>query len=73
MPLQLWVGLQLPQVSAKAVKALREKSGAGMMDCKKALAETGGDEVCTVIPLPQGKCPSSDKVPSRCMSWQSTT
>jgi len=26
------------------VKALREKSGAGMMDCKKALAECGGDE-----------------------------
>jgi elongation factor Ts len=25
------------------VKTLREKTGAGMMDCKKALAETGGD------------------------------
>lgn len=25
------------------VKALREKSGAGMMDCKKALGESGGD------------------------------
>jgi elongation factor Ts len=25
------------------VKQLREKSGAGMMDCKKALTETGGD------------------------------
>jgi elongation factor Ts len=25
------------------VKELREKTGAGMMDCKKALAETGGD------------------------------
>jgi elongation factor Ts len=25
------------------VKDLREKTGAGMMDCKKALAETGGD------------------------------
>jgi elongation factor Ts len=30
-------------VSASAVKALRDKSGAGMMDCKKALAENGGD------------------------------
>ena len=29
------------QVSAKMVKELRDKSGAGMMDCKKALAETG--------------------------------
>ncbi len=31
------------EVSASAVKELREKTGAGMMDCKKALAETGGD------------------------------
>ncbi len=31
-------------IDAKAVKALREKTGAGMMDCKKALQEAGGDE-----------------------------
>ena len=31
------------EVSASAVKELREKTGAGMMDCKKALAETAGD------------------------------
>jgi elongation factor Ts len=31
------------EISASAVKELREKTGAGMMDCKKALAETGGD------------------------------
>ncbi|MFN4110656.1 MAG: translation elongation factor Ts [Ignavibacteria bacterium] len=30
-------------VSADLVKQLREKTGAGMMDCKKALEETGGD------------------------------
>ncbi|MBF0146298.1 MAG: elongation factor Ts [Magnetococcales bacterium] len=30
-------------VSANLVKELREKTGVGMMDCKKALAETGGD------------------------------
>ncbi len=30
-------------VSASLVKELREKSGAGMMDCKKALAECNGD------------------------------
>lgn len=30
-------------VSAALVKELREKTGAGMMDCKRALAETGGD------------------------------
>lgn len=30
-------------ISASVVKELREKTGAGMMDCKKALSETGGD------------------------------
>ena len=30
-------------ISAKLVKELREKTGAGMMDCKKALTETEGD------------------------------
>ena len=29
--------------TAKDVQALREKTGAGMMDCKKALTETDGD------------------------------
>jgi elongation factor Ts len=33
----------MADVSASMVKELREKTGAGMMDCKKALAETGGD------------------------------
>jgi elongation factor Ts len=31
------------EISAQAVKDLREKTGVGMMDCKKALQETGGD------------------------------
>ncbi len=31
------------EVSIDKVKALREKTGAGIMDCKKALAETNGD------------------------------
>ncbi|MDA8240511.1 MAG: translation elongation factor Ts [Nitrospiraceae bacterium] len=30
-------------ISADAVKDLREKTGAGMMECKKALVESGGD------------------------------
>ncbi len=33
----------MADVSASMVKELREKTGAGMMDCKKALAEAGGD------------------------------
>ncbi len=31
------------EVNASSVKELREKTGAGVMDCKKALAECGGD------------------------------
>ena len=30
-------------ITAEAVKELRERTGAGMMDCKRALEETGGD------------------------------
>jgi len=30
-------------ITAQTVKQLRERTGAGMMDCKKALIETGGD------------------------------
>ena len=33
----------MAEISAAMVKELREKTGAGMMDCKKALAESGGD------------------------------
>ena len=33
----------MAEITAALVKALREKSGVGMMDCKKALQETGGD------------------------------
>ncbi|MCW2362022.1 MULTISPECIES: translation elongation factor Ts [Sphingobium] len=33
----------MAEITAAAVKELRERSGAGMMDCKKALAETNGD------------------------------
>ena len=31
------------EITAKMVKELRESTGAGMMDCKKALAESAGD------------------------------
>ncbi|MEO1208955.1 MAG: translation elongation factor Ts [Cyanobacteria bacterium J06638_20] len=33
----------MAEVSAKLVKQLRDRTGAGMMDCKKALTETDGD------------------------------
>ena len=33
----------MAEITAKLVKELREKSGAGVMDAKKALVETDGD------------------------------
>ncbi len=33
----------MAEITAALVKELRDKTGAGMMDCKKALTETGGD------------------------------
>ena len=33
----------MAEISAAMVKELREKTGAGMMDCKKALVEANGD------------------------------
>lgn len=41
----------MAEISAKMVKELREMTGAGMMDCKKALAETNGnmDEAVEVL------------------------
>ena len=33
----------MPEITAALVKDLREKTGAGMMDCKRALTETGGN------------------------------
>jgi elongation factor Ts len=34
----------MPNVTAAAIQALRQKTGAGMMECKKALTEAEGDE-----------------------------
>jgi elongation factor Ts len=33
----------MAEISAQLVKQLRDRTGAGMMECKKALTETGGD------------------------------
>jgi elongation factor Ts len=35
--------MSTPTITAAQVKELRDKTGAGMMDCKNALQETGGD------------------------------
>lgn len=34
----------MTEITVQAVKSLRERTGAGMMECKRALVETGGDE-----------------------------
>ena len=33
----------MAEITAKMVKELRDRTGAGMLDCKKALAETDAD------------------------------
>jgi elongation factor Ts len=38
----------MAEVTASAVKSLREKTGAGMIDCKNALVEANGDETAAV-------------------------
>ena len=38
----------MAEVTAGAVKSLREKSGAGMVDCKNALVEANGDEAAAM-------------------------
>jgi elongation factor Ts len=44
-------------ISAKDVKALRDRTGAGMMDCKNALSEAAGDieKAIELLRLKQGK------------------
>ncbi len=45
------------EISAKDVKALRDRTGAGMMDCKKALTESAGDleKAIEILRVKQGK------------------
>ena len=35
--------MNMAEITAASVKELRERTGAGMMDCKKALAENNGE------------------------------
>lgn len=49
------------EISPKLVKELREKTGAGMMNCKKALQETEGDFEKAVETLRQKGLASADK------------
>src|SRR5689334_10793139 len=53
------------EISPKLVKELREKTGAGMMNCKKALQETEGDFEKAVESLRQKGLASADKKAGR--------
>ena len=55
----------MAQISAKLVKELREKTGAGMMDCKKALQENDGDMAKAVDWLRQKGITSAEKKAGR--------
>ena len=55
----------MADVSAKLVKDLRDKTGAGMMDCKKALAETDRDMIKASEWLRQKGIASAEKKSSR--------
>jgi elongation factor Ts len=47
----------MPDMTASQVKALRDRTGAGMMDCKRALTEAGGDveKAIELLRVKQGK------------------
>ena len=53
------------EVTAAMVKELREKTGAGMMDCKKALAECNGDITASIDWLREKGIAKSAKKESR--------
>ena len=55
----------MADVSAKVVKELRDKTGAGMMDCKKALVENEGDMTKAIEWLRQKGIPSAEKKTGR--------
>jgi elongation factor Ts len=55
----------MAEISAKLVKDLRDKTGAGMMDCKKALAETKGDTEKAIEWLRQKGIASAEKKSGR--------
>ena len=55
----------MADISAKVVKELREKTGAGMMDCKKALKENDGDMTKAIEWLRQKGITSAEKKAGR--------
>ncbi|HYW77093.1 MAG TPA: translation elongation factor Ts, partial [Gammaproteobacteria bacterium] len=52
-------------ISAAEVKALRERTGAGMMECKKALVETNGDIEAAIEAMRKSGLAKADKKAGR--------
>ena len=55
----------MSQITAKMVSELRAKTGAGLLDCKKALTEAGGNEDAAVMILRKKGMASADKKADR--------
>lgn len=55
----------MAEISASSVKSLREKTGAGMIDCKNALVEANGDEAAAVEILRKKGIATADKKAGR--------
>ncbi|MBQ4536818.1 MAG: elongation factor Ts [Lachnospiraceae bacterium] len=55
----------MAEITASMVKELREQTGAGMMDCKKALNETNGDMAAAVEVLKKSGAAKAEKKASR--------
>ncbi|HEY9846055.1 MAG TPA: translation elongation factor Ts, partial [Candidatus Caenarcaniphilales bacterium] len=55
----------MAEISAQSVRELRDKTGAGMMDCKRALQETAGDLAKAVDYLRQKGLASASKKAGR--------
>ncbi|MDV7398953.1 elongation factor Ts, partial [Arthrospira platensis SPKY1] len=55
----------MADITAALVKELRERTGAGMMECKKALREVGGDIEAAVELMRKAGQAKADKKASR--------
>jgi elongation factor Ts len=58
----------MAEITAQMVKELRDKTGAGMMDCKKALTESGGDMDSAIKHLREQGIASASKKAGRTTS-----
>ena len=58
----------MANITAKDVSTLRERTGVGMMDCKKALVEADGDFEKAIVILREKGLATQAKLPPRDLS-----